>query len=459
MNALDTKFGFTVTDGQHRVSLAALRHFRLYPTGKNRAIGEELSKRQIDLIRIGMAIHAADGWVRRRRSQNWRRFPIVDIQVLDAPFWARPDTYARLKDCVDFVSGGDDWHFRFTSSASTRHDRSPNLFRGCDNSPLVTPYSGGLDSAAGLALRLPAVQGRMIIPVTLRHQKQKGKLVRSHFNLLVEAGLVASEDLKPFQAGAFIRNKRIKDDLGLQLREVTHRCRPMLFMSVAGIVADSVAASEVEVFESGVGSVNLPLVSGPADYRTTRSTHPRFLQLISNLVTHVNESAVRFTLPFADRTKAELVKQVKELGLQELARKSVSCILHPLRRQGRQQCGYCPACVYRRQAMITGGIAEDAYDIDLFSSHCAATEKQMRHIHAFHQQAGRLADLELGRVPGFFKRYLYATHAVSQDHELGPHVEVYRRYHLEWAALIADARRRRLLWTTRSTAYAEGATP
>jgi Queuosine biosynthesis protein QueC len=168
---------------------------------------------------------------------------------------------------------------------------------------------------------------------------------------------------------------------------------------------------------------------------------------------------VRFTLPFADRTKAELVKQVKELGLQELARQSVSCILHPLRRQGGQQCGYCPACVYRREAMITAGIAENAYEIDLFSPHSAATAKQLRPIQAFHQQAGRLADLDAGRVPGFFKRYLYATRVVSHDHELGPHVEVYRRYHLEWAALIADARRRRLPWITRSMAYAEGATP
>jgi 7-cyano-7-deazaguanine synthase in queuosine biosynthesis len=463
MNALNTPFGFTVTDGQRVLSLREGRHFRMYPTGRNRGFGEELTKRQIDLLRICMAIHAADGWVRRRGWTNGRRRLIVDVEVLDAPFWSQPDTYARLKECVDFLSGGDDWCFRFVHPTTTRHDRCANLFRGHDLCALVTLYSGGLDSATGLAARLSAVKGRMVIPVTLRHQMQKGKLIRDHFNLLTEHGLVARKDRQPLQVGAFIRNKRIKRELGVRLREVTHRCRPILFMSVAGLVASTVAASEVEVFESGVGSVNLPLVNGPADYHTTRSTNPHYLRLISELVSHVNDAGVRFVLPFADFTKAEMVKRAKELGLEELARKSVSCILHPLRRPGNRQCGYCPACVYRRQAMITAGITEsrDAYDIDLFSPLSTATEKQLQWIRAYHQQAGRLAELEAERVPKFFRSYLYATQAVSQDCELGPHVEVYRRYQREWAALIADARRHRLPWITpaRLLTYAEGATP
>lgn len=122
---------------------------------------------------------------------------------------------------------------------------------------------------------------------------------------------------------------------------------------------------------------------------------------------------------------------------------------------------HCPACAQRRQAMNTADIAEerDAYDIDLFNRRCAATDSQMRPIRSFHQQAGRLAELDSEHVPKFFKTYLYATHAVSQDVELGPHVEVYRRYHCEWVALIADARRRGLRWIApaRSLAYAEGA--
>src|SRR5262249_10970243 len=155
-----------------------------------------------------------------------------------------------------------------------------------------------------------------------------------------------------------------------------------------------------EIFESGVGAVNLPLMNGAADFRTTRSTHPHYLRLISKLVSHVNESDTRFVLPFVDRTKADLVKRAKELGLEELARKSVSCIVHPLKRKNKQ-CGACPACIYRRQAMITAGVSEkpSAYVVDLFSPRCQPTDKERQTIRTFQQQAGRLAELEKDRVP------------------------------------------------------------
>jgi 7-cyano-7-deazaguanine synthase in queuosine biosynthesis len=464
MNALNSSFGFTVINGgPHSLSLREGRHFRMYPTGRNSRFGELLSHRQIDLLRISMAIHAADGWARRLCSTDGHRRPVLDVEVLDAAFWKQPNTYALLKKCVDFLSGDDDWSFRFIASANNCHERIKDLFRGHEQSALVALYSGGLDSAAGLAARLADEPGRMVIPVTVRHQMQKGKLVRDHFELLINEGLAKKADLRPFQAGAFIRNKRIKHDFQTQLREVTHRCRPMLFMAVAGMVAYSVASPEVEIFESGVGSVNLPLVSGPADYRTTRSTHPHYLRLISELISHVNEAAVRFVLPFADLTKAEMVKRVRDLGLEELARMSVSCILHPLQRPNRRQCGYCTACVYRRQAMIAGGIDEgpDAYEVDLFSPFCDVSEKHLRGIRAFHQQACRLAELDGRYVPEFFRRHLYATHAVSPNEDLASYVEVYRRYGQEWADLIADARRRGLAWVApvRSSACAQGAVP
>lgn len=236
-------------------------------------------------------------------------------------------------------------------------------------------------------------------------------------------------------------------------------------MCVAGLVANSLAATKVEVFESGVGSINFPLVSGPADYRTTRSTHPHFLRLISALVAHINDAPVEYVLPFSGQTKAEMAARLRDLGLEELARKSISCIVHPLRRNGWQQCGHCPACVFRRQAMITAGIVEakGSYAVDLFAGPEDAKTiptKQMQVIKAFHQQILRLGDLDRGCAPPCFKRYLLATHAVSNDQQLVPHVEVYRRYRQEWLALIAAARRRGLAWIppARSLAQAEGAT-
>jgi len=450
MNALKSNFGFTVTDSGKTLSLRQGEDIRIYPTKENKDFGEELSARQVDLIRIAMAVHVADAWARRRVPFNGLRNPILQIEVLDPSFWSKPDTMDLLKSCVDFVSGGDDWEFSFIAS-SVRHQQIPSIFRGYDHNALISLYSGGLDSATGLALRASAEPGRMIVPVTIRHQMQKSQLLRNHFKLLKERGILTPHGFHPFLAGAFIRNLRIKREYQENFREITHRCRPLLFMTVAGIVANSLTAPEVEVFESGVGSINYPLVAGPADYRTTRSTHPHFLRLLSALVSHVNGAAVKYVLPFADKTKAEMVSMLKPLGLEELARKSVSCITHPLLRKGWQQCGVCPACVFRRQAMLTAGISENksAYAIDLFAETDPARTiavKDMRWVKAFHQQAAHLSELDSGAVPACFRRYLRSTHVVTDDAQIAAHADVYRRYRREWMLLLADARRRNFPW-------------
>ncbi len=466
MNALDNGFGFTITSNVKSLSLKQGENIRIYPTGPNKGFGENLTARQIDLIRVGTAVHVAEGWAIRKASSSGLREVTLNVEVLDKAFWSKPETVALLKDCVDFLSGGDDWNFQFTSSRDTRHKKRVSLFDDLDtDTDTVTHlYSGGLDSASGLAARMAEEPGRMFVPVTVRHQMQKSQLVRRHFNLLIQKGVIKRCDLKPFQAGAFIRNGSIKRQFNAEFREITHRCRPFLFMSVAGLVAHSFTTAQVEVFESGVGSINIPLVSGPADYRTTRSTHPVFLQLMSRLVGHVNDAPMGYVLPFAGKTKGEMAERLRALGLEELAVKSNSCTLHPLKRKGWQQCGHCPACIFRRQALLSAKIVEpdDAYAVDVFADprpDVVIPAKRFGTIRAFRQQIAHMPELDSGIAPASFKRYLKTTGAVSSDAQLAPHVEVYRRYRQEWLALIADARRRRLPWAvpSRTLALAKGA--
>ncbi len=61
MNALDAGFGFRMTDCGKTLSLRHGEHFRIYPTGDNKGFGEELTARQVDLVRIATAVHIADG--------------------------------------------------------------------------------------------------------------------------------------------------------------------------------------------------------------------------------------------------------------------------------------------------------------------------------------------------------------------------------------------------------------
>jgi 7-cyano-7-deazaguanine synthase in queuosine biosynthesis len=423
------------------ITLTAGEHFRLYPSRAVTQSIEQLTARQVDLVRLAVAVHLAGSWAKRLWRTNGHRCLVVEVELLDPDFWERPETAGRLKRCVDFLSGDDDWSFRPRKDSLVCHSRQPTLFAGDGPKPMLCVYSGGLDSAAGLTARLAEAGGQEVVPVTVRYQPQRGRLVQEHFDLLRSRGLAGPRQVRPLQVGAYIRNHRLQRDFGIRLREVTHRCRPFLFLSVAGLVAHLEAVNEVEVYESGVGAVNLPLVSGGPGWRTTRSTHPEFLRRMGELVSHVNDSDVRYRLPFVDCTKGEMVHHLVRLGLAELALKSVSCITHPLRRGHTQrQCGHCPACVFRRQALWQADIREpdDFYLTDVFALQAAARES--RALTALRQQAARLADLDGPTVPAFFRRHLFSTQIVSSGKDLAPFVNLFRRYRREWVVLARDLR-------------------
>ncbi|MBS0260867.1 MAG: 7-cyano-7-deazaguanine synthase, partial [Planctomycetes bacterium] len=424
---------------------------RVYSQMPDKCLGLDLGARQIDMIRIASAVHTADRWVLRRSANNYVRNPAIELEVLDPQFWSRAETMSMLKHCVDFVSGGDDWSFSFCRSHRERHMRHRRLFRGGDRHALVAPYSGGLDSSTGLALRAMQQPDRLIVPVTVRHQMAKAELLRRQFKFMLESRILKKSHFSQYQAGSFIRNQKMKRDRGVQFRETTHRCRALLFMSIAGLVAASFGAEEVEVFESGIGAVNFPLVPSPAGFRTTRSTHPHFLRLLSTLLSHVNESPIKYVLPFAGQTKAEMVAMLKMNNLDELARMSVSCIMHPLKRNGWQQCGYCPACVFRRYALITAGIAEqeNSYAVDLFREIDPKTsipDKAIRCVQAFHDQVSCLHELEFGIVPSCLRRHLRCTGAAETEEQVAEYARVHLKYRREWLRIVAEAQRRNFPW-------------
>ena len=115
-------------------------------------------------------------------------------------------------------------------------------------------------------------------------------------------------------------------------QELSQRCRSFLFAAMGGVVACAEHSSSIEIYESGVGAINLPLMHGMATgARTTKSTHPHFLRLMSDLVSRVAERRIDLILPHRDRTKAEIVRTLAEYGLADIARSTVSCLDYSVR--------------------------------------------------------------------------------------------------------------------------------
>jgi 7-cyano-7-deazaguanine synthase in queuosine biosynthesis len=152
--------------------------------------------------------------------------------------------------------------------------------------------------------------------------------------------------------------------------EISQRARSVVFIGVGGVVAWAAGASAVELYESGIGAINSPLLASMEGSQATRGTHPKHLALMSNLLSLASEREIRVTLPFVGMTKGEVTKCLS--GFPELARSTVSCAHYPIRKirgGGWKSCGFCPACIFRRVALHSAGIeeSENRYEYDLLN--------------------------------------------------------------------------------------------
>ena len=238
-----------------------------------RFFGGDLPPRFVDLLRVGEAIFVVDRLVRRKtgRSGSWDRELQVRIAVLDPHFWCSPEVASSLKQAVEFVSG-DHWDIEFFGPPCryewAKSVLSPETLR---ESPLICLYSGGLDSAAGMALRMEQTPSCPIIPVTIKHQALQHKLVRRQYKLL---GNRFGSRLSPL-----IIKARMNRPAGWtwNQREKSQRARSLLFAAVGGVAAAMTGQSDVEIFESGIGAINVPLMAGMVGSKATRGSHPEFL--------------------------------------------------------------------------------------------------------------------------------------------------------------------------------------
>jgi hypothetical protein len=415
------------------------RDFRLHHRHICDFFGCNLPPRLVDLLRVAMSVYVIDRRTKRKAPDvpdGWSRSFRVRLEVLDPEFWQATASHT-LTQSVEFVTG-DRWDFEFMrDEAGPRpFDLARILFplEGEDGPETVTLYSGGLDSGAGLARRLMERPGRRFLPVTVTHQSQQPGNVQAQLGVIRRRfGGPLSHLMVPAEMGRPARSEE----------EKSQRSRAFLFACVGGAVAALNGSAEVEVYESGVGAVNLPLDDWMVGSRATKSSHPHFLRLASRLVSLAAGSDIAFRLPFLDQTKAQVVRcMAGDRDLEDLARFTTSCVHYPLRAKLHKQCGYCPACVFRRQAMAVAGIAEraDTYKYDLFDAGQLREmeEKRLQFLVAFLLQAERLTQLDRAGVPlDFLRHHLRETEVVRQGEPVGPYIELYRSYRDEWLGLAA----------------------
>ena len=330
---------------------------------------ETASQRAADLISIATGAYAIDRVVHRSTDKSnecgIRTFRIV-FEVSDHAFWSEPAITELLTDVLWHLTG-DTWLISFSQRTHPHQTAaSQRLLKFEDPHPTkVALYSGGLDSAAGLANRLISGDETFMLltvghhPAIRSSSRDQVKLLR---NILTPKMLHHASFMVRFDGGVAGQMKR---------QETTQRARGFLFYGTAAILADACGVEDIEVFENGVGAINLPLTEGGlVDGLSTRGAHPGLLEKLSRLFGLTFGKSMRFNLPFIHSTKAEMLAPfAANQLLTDWLKQSRSCIHSSLRIAGKRHCGQCAACIERRQAFRAGGIIDDSrdYAIDLFN--------------------------------------------------------------------------------------------
>ncbi len=434
--------------------LRAGEHFRFDLDALNTFCLGDLPRHLVDLLRMASAVYVVDRLVKRRPKDGPKtpsRTIGLKVGVLDHSLWNRQVVRDCIHDALEFVTG-DFWEIEF--ERDTQEYQWPSRFLSFSKtggSPLVCLYSSGLDSAAGLVARMNENPVRPVIPVTVWHQPRQRHLVHQQHNFL--RGHYRSKgfgtQIEPLIVKVAMMWPSTAEE---KLQERSQRSRSFLFTALGAITAIMHGQRTIEIFESGVGAINLPLMAGMVGSKATRSSHPEFLRQMSKLASLVADSEVEFALPFKDRTKSEIVKALAGADLQGFAASTASCVGFPLRHSKQKQCGLCPACIFRRGALRFTGIQEpeDAYKYDFLGPAERVNqlpEKRLGYLKAFLMQIAQLRGIEEGdRLPPAFERHVVGTGIVPKGQSQKGVIQLLARYRDEWTEIASAARESGHAW-------------
>ena len=311
-----------------------------------------------DLLRLATLVYLVDRTVPRGRGIRkglWlaRDFTLT-VPVSDPAVWSMHEE--SLAALLGFLTG-DEWRLVFERRRLPRRRRSE---RPVEGGPVVL-FSGGADSLAG-ALLLHDTLGRAPVLV-------------SHWSWSVAAGIQNElvSEMRQLWSNPDVIHEQLhigrrahQIGSGLKFRsEDSSRSRAVLFMAL-GLAVAAVRNSELTIAENGFTSLNIPLSGDRRGVLSTRTTHPSFLDGLTEMLNAVGLD-VQLQTPYQDLTKGEIFGRVRDvLGAQTataLLSKSHSCAKPTAQYLGpgfspADQCGLCYGCLVRRAAFLAAGLED-----------------------------------------------------------------------------------------------------
>ncbi|NEA60369.1 hypothetical protein G3I60_40955 [Streptomyces sp. SID13666] len=326
-----------------------------------------------DFVRVAATVLAADRSVLRAgRGSDWNQRRInlaVPVSAPDRWNQAAPE----LARVLAFLSG-DHWTLTF------HHDPPQQDAPRPDDPPQrpaprrVVLLSGGADSAVGaLRSRTELAEG-------------ESHILLSHFSntMLPPIQKHVAEQAQALTPGPGQDHLTIHLGRGSKRidgtpypSESSTRTRSLLFLAL-GLAAAAPHRVPLWIPENGFASLNPPLGPERLGSLSTRTTHPRFLQDLSQTLASIGAHAA-IENPFATSTKGEMFTWAIQLLGEERASAYLSathsCSLVGQWTHGfgaNRSCGVCFGCTLRRASFTASGIADRTAYIDPAADSAAA---------------------------------------------------------------------------------------
>jgi len=256
-------------------------------------------------------------------------------------------------------------------------------------------FSGGLDSLTGAIERLSISEDVVCL---VSHRSGQPSTARTQDGLVDALAQQFPDRVKHYRFRSSLIGKRATSE--------TQRSRTFLYGTIAFALAQALKQDDITFYENGVTSLNFPRRQDLLNSRASRTTHPKTLYLLSQLLTEVAEQPFFVHNPYRFKTKAEVLHVLSQYQGDHLISSAVSCSRTSMARDDRTHCGGCLQCVDRRFAASAAGLSAvdhaGLYALDFLSQGIADGEAK-----TVITDYARLG-LELGAetLDGFYQRWI-----------------------------------------------------
>src|SRR5215469_1514896 len=334
-----TRPGMSVPNGWNGISDADFAHGGIKgPRIESMAEpGDQMPAWAWDLLQAARAAYVADKKsMRDTVADGWTREIHIHVPLRDPDRW---DERASVLLCGLLQTlTADQWAvtFQHSSPGWGRQGRVVDHW----TAEKVALFSGGLDSTAFAADLAVRPDGNALL-VTFYDPAIKTRQ---------DAVLAKIKDMGSGRVHQRIASHMV---IGGPL-EPSSRSRGLLYIATAVYLAAAHGAPQVMLPENGQLAVNLPLTPGRPAACSTRSAHPRTLDLLNQLIALLGGD-VTVSNPLSGRTKGEVCDLALDAGLSsQTLYTTVSCS-HPPRTRNANlpfHCGYCYPCLVRRAGLL-----------------------------------------------------------------------------------------------------------